>query len=73
MELKERIKTEAGNAASEFIGEQLGRKLNRRSDRLNRPLDAQVAALKEAFTVWLRTLSSKGQHVRLLLSARRTR
>jgi hypothetical protein len=69
MELKERIKTEAGNAASEFIGEQLARKLNPRSDQLKRPLDAQVAALKEAFGVWLRTLSDKGQHLRPLLSA----
>jgi hypothetical protein len=73
MELKKRIKTEAGNVASEFIGEQLGRKLSHRSDELKRPLDAHVAALKEAFTVWLKTLSDKWQHVRPLLNARRTR
>jgi hypothetical protein len=36
LELKERIKAETTNAASEFIGEDLGRQLNGRSDELKR-------------------------------------
>jgi hypothetical protein len=73
MKLKERIKTEAANIVSEFIGEELSQKLTHRSDELKRPFNAQAAALKETFAVWLRKLSSTGQRVQPSLSARRTR